>query len=149
MDRRDHRVRLGQTASGAISAHLKTYLNPNRNISQSTAPSLPQRTQKLVLSHNHNDSDAKIKNKVGKTTGRMGMKTVRRLRAMASLCRQSAAYRPDRSWKLLAEAEYWEHLANAALLEHFQDCTASLTDQTLPQPTANAMTRDARRLPVA
>jgi hypothetical protein len=25
---------------------------------------------------------------------------------------------------LLAEAEYWEHLASAALLEHFQDCTA-------------------------
>jgi hypothetical protein len=77
------------------------------------------------------------------------METVRRLRAMASLCRQSAAYRPDRSWKLLAEAEYWEHLANAALLEHFQDCTASLNDQTQPQPTANAMTHDARRLLVA
>jgi len=72
------------------------------------------------------------------------METVRRLRAMASLCRQSAAYCPDRSWKLLAEAEYWEHLANAALLEHFQDCTASLNDQTQPQPTANAMKDDCR-----
>jgi len=79
----------------------------------------------------------------------MGMETVRRLRAMASLCRQSAAYRPDTSWKLLAEAEYWEHLANAALLEHFQDCTASSNDLTQPQRTANAMTRDERPLPVA
>ena len=60
------------------------------------------------------------------------MDTVRRLRAKASLCRQSAACRPDRSWKLLAEAEYWEHLANAALLEHFQDCTGSLNGQTQP-----------------
>ncbi|SIO37755.1 hypothetical protein SAMN05443247_04600 [Bradyrhizobium erythrophlei] len=77
------------------------------------------------------------------------METVRRLRAMASLCRQSAAYHPDRRWKLLAEAEYWEHLANAALLEHFEDCTASLSDQTQPQPTANAITRDEVRLPVA
>jgi len=77
------------------------------------------------------------------------MENVRRLRAMASLCRQSAAFDPDRSWKLLAEAEYWEHLANTALLEHFEDCTASLNDQTQPQPTTNAITRDERRLPVA
>ena len=39
------------------------------------------------------------------------METAQRLRAMAALCRQSAALHPDRSWKLLAEAEYWEHLA--------------------------------------
>jgi len=77
------------------------------------------------------------------------MENVRRLRAMASLCRQSAAFDPDRSWKLLAEAEYWEHLANAALLEHFEDCTASLNDQTQPQSTANAIIRNERRLPVA
>ena len=76
------------------------------------------------------------------------METVGRLRARASLCRQSAAYRHERSWKLLAEA-VWEHLADAALLEHFQDCTASLDDQTQPQPTASAMTRDERRSPVA
>jgi hypothetical protein len=62
------------------------------------------------------------------------METVGRLRAMASLCRQGAGIRHDRSWKLLAEAEYWEHLANAALLEHFQDCTAGVNDQTQPQP---------------
>jgi hypothetical protein len=53
------------------------------------------------------------------------METVRRLRAMASLCRQSAAYHPDRSWKLLAEAESWEHLAAAALSKHLKDCTAA------------------------
>ena len=77
------------------------------------------------------------------------METVRRLRAMASLCRQSAAYNPDRSWKLLAEAEYWEHLASATLLEHFKECAASSNDLTQPQRTANAMTRDERPLPVA
>lgn len=47
------------------------------------------------------------------------MDTVCRLRAMASLCRQTAAHHPDRSWKLLAEAEYWEHLANDALHDHW------------------------------
>ena len=35
------------------------------------------------------------------------MDTLSRLRAMASLCRQTAAHHPDRSWKLLAEAEFW------------------------------------------
>lgn len=76
------------------------------------------------------------------------METVRRLRAMASLCRQSAAYHPDNSWKLLAEAEYWEHLASATVVEHFQDCT-SLNDQAHRQSTVNATRPDARLLPVA
>ncbi|TWB56861.1 hypothetical protein [Bradyrhizobium sacchari] len=48
------------------------------------------------------------------------MDSASRLRAMASLCRQTAAQHPDRSWKLLAEAEYWEHLANDASLDHFE-----------------------------
>jgi hypothetical protein len=66
------------------------------------------------------------------------METVRRLRAMASLCRQSAAYHPDRSWKLLAKAEYWEHAADAAVLEHFRECTAGSSDLAQPQQVANA-----------
>lgn len=45
------------------------------------------------------------------------MESVRRFRAMASLCRQTAARDPERSWKLLAEAEYWEHLAATALAQ--------------------------------
>jgi hypothetical protein len=68
----------------------------------------------------------------------MGMERVRRMRAMASLCRQSAAYHPDKSWKLLAEAEHWEHMASAALLEHFKECTASSNDLMQPQQTANS-----------
>jgi len=68
------------------------------------------------------------------------METVRRLRAMASLCRQTAAYHPDRSWKLLAEAEYWEHLANEAL-GHSDKCTPS---GSAPQPIAKPIsTRSA------
>ncbi|TYL90612.1 hypothetical protein FXB40_31425 [Bradyrhizobium rifense] len=51
------------------------------------------------------------------------MDTAGRLRAMAVLCRQTAARHPDRSWKLLAEAEYWEHLANDAALDHFDNCS--------------------------
>jgi hypothetical protein len=67
------------------------------------------------------------------------METVRRLRAMASLCRQNAAYHADRKWKLLAEAEYWEHVASEVLREHFAECTAS----SLGQPIANANSTSA------
>jgi len=57
------------------------------------------------------------------------MESVLRLRAMRSLCRQHAAYRPDRAWNLLAEAEYWEYLADRALAFHFKECnTAGSSD---------------------
>lgn len=62
------------------------------------------------------------------------METVRRMRATALLCRQIAAYHPDRSWRLLAEAEYWEHLANEALPKHHEQCTASCRPQPIGNP---------------
>lgn len=52
------------------------------------------------------------------------MENVRRYRAMASLCRQQAAYRPLQSWHLLGQAERWEHLAEAELKAHFDACNA-------------------------
>jgi len=53
------------------------------------------------------------------------MKSVAEYRAMASLCRQAAAYNPDRSWQLLGQAERWEHLAEAELACHFKKCVYS------------------------
>jgi hypothetical protein len=50
------------------------------------------------------------------------MQKVRRLRAMSSLCRQQAAYNPAQSPELIAEAEHWEHLAEAELAAHFHEC---------------------------
>ncbi|MGL3107988.1 MULTISPECIES: hypothetical protein [unclassified Bradyrhizobium] len=52
------------------------------------------------------------------------MEKVRRLRAMGSLCRQNAAYNSMNKWKLLAEAEYWEHLAELELSSYFEECNA-------------------------
>ena len=52
------------------------------------------------------------------------MEKVQRLRAMGSLCRQRAAYNGINKWKLLAEAEYWEHLAHLELSSYFQECNA-------------------------
>ncbi|UWU95045.1 hypothetical protein [Bradyrhizobium sp. CB1015] len=57
------------------------------------------------------------------------MDRVRRLRAMSSLCRQQAAYNSMNKWKLLAKAEYWDHLAELALSSHFQQCNAVVSNE--------------------
>jgi hypothetical protein len=62
------------------------------------------------------------------------MENVRRYRAMASLCRQQAAYRPLQSWHLLGQAERWEHLAEAELKAHFDACNTVSTDKVAPAP---------------
>jgi hypothetical protein len=56
------------------------------------------------------------------------MENVRRYRALASLCRQQAAYRPLQSWDLLGQAEHFEHLAEAELRAHFVACNAQGAD---------------------
>ena len=43
--------------------------------------------------------------------GQIAMENVRRYRAIASLCRQTAALRPLQKWSLLDQAEGWERLA--------------------------------------
>jgi hypothetical protein len=53
------------------------------------------------------------------------MKNVVRYRATASLCRQHAAYNPNDSWKLLAQAEHWEHLATVEMSSRFEECNAA------------------------
>ncbi|WP_291860465.1 hypothetical protein [Bradyrhizobium sp.] len=50
------------------------------------------------------------------------MKNASRYRALASLCRQQAAYEPQLNWQLLGQAERWEHLAADAISDHFKEC---------------------------
>jgi hypothetical protein len=47
------------------------------------------------------------------------MENVRRYRAIASMYRQTAAFRPSQSWSLLAQAREWEYLALRELEAHF------------------------------
>jgi hypothetical protein len=50
------------------------------------------------------------------------MQDLVRYRAMESLCRQVAAFRPLESWRLLAEAEMWHHRALQEIaLQHPED----------------------------
>lgn len=59
-------------------------------------------------------------------TGLAVMENVRRYRAISSLCRQAAAFRPVQRCSLLAQAEEWEHRAVAELEGHFGGAAASL-----------------------
>ena len=47
------------------------------------------------------------------------LENVRRYRTIASLCRQTAAFRPDQKWSLLGQAYEWERLAMTELEAHF------------------------------
>ncbi|UPJ94337.1 hypothetical protein [Bradyrhizobium sp. 172] len=44
----------------------------------------------------------------GQITGHAILENVRRYRGIASLYRQTAAFRPDQSWSLLEQAKDWE-----------------------------------------
>jgi hypothetical protein len=67
------------------------------------------------------------------------MENVRRARAVGSLCRQSAVLNPLNSWKLLGDAERWEHLAEAEIALHFKECNStSSSDLAKAATTPNA-----------
>jgi hypothetical protein len=53
------------------------------------------------------------------------LENVRRYRAIASLYRQTAGFRPDQSRSLLSQAREWEHLALTELESYF---TADASD---------------------
>jgi hypothetical protein len=47
------------------------------------------------------------------------LENARRYRAIASLCRQTAAFRPAQKWTLLEQAFEWERLAMTELDAYF------------------------------
>jgi hypothetical protein len=53
------------------------------------------------------------------TDGTAVLQNVRRYRAIVSLYRQAAAFRPAQSWSLLRQAEEWEQLALIELEAYF------------------------------
>lgn len=52
--------------------------------------------------------------------GQAILENVRRYRAIASLHRQTAAFRPGQRWSLLDQAAHWEHMAITELEAYFQ-----------------------------
>ena len=54
--------------------------------------------------------------------GQAILENVRRYCAIASLHRQTAAFRPRQSWSLLEQASEWESRALAELEAYFEGC---------------------------
>jgi hypothetical protein len=75
------------------------------------------------------------------------MKDLVRYRAMESLCRQSAVFRPLESWRLLAEAEMWHHKAQDEIASHFMECNGIPPAGTVAPTTSAFQARDQTRLP--
>jgi hypothetical protein len=73
------------------------------------------------------------------------MKNILSYRAMASLCRQQAVFHPEDSWKWLGQAERWEHLVDAEIASHFEECNISGSSD-LAKSGAPSDARDTRRL---
>src|SRR4051794_126892 len=55
----------------------------------------------------------------------VAVKNIRDCRAMGSLFRQFAAFDPVHSSEHLIEAQRWEHLAEAEIISHFQECNTT------------------------
>ena len=65
-------------------------------------------------------------------SGKAVLENVRRYRTIASLYRQTAAFRPDQKWSLLAQAFEYERLAKTELEGYFTACdTASSWDMAV------------------
>ena len=89
---------------------------------------------KIVLSHNHNDSDARSQNNLWISNGGKLQWKMFNIAAMGSLFGQFAAFDPVHSWKYLIEAQKWEHFAEAEIASHFKECNIIQGSRT--QPTA-------------
>jgi hypothetical protein len=62
--------------------------------------------------------------------GEAVLENVRRYRAIASLYRQTAAFRPGQRWSLLDRARDWERCALAELESYFESIAGSRTSGT-------------------
>ena len=70
------------------------------------------------------------------------MENLVRYRAMESLCRQSAVFRPLDSWRLLAEAEMWHHKAEEEIDCHYRRGGGATAESAAAR---NASVSDASR----
>jgi hypothetical protein len=78
----------------------------------------PLTNSQIALRHRH--SWVKQEDHPMPISGEAVMENVRRYRAIASLWRQTATFRPVQSLSLLGQAERWENLAMAELEAYFK-----------------------------
>lgn len=75
-------------------------------------------------------------------SGEAVLENVRRYRAIASLCRQTAAFRPEQKWSLLQQAEDWERRAISEIEDCLQAGEPAEEDEDPRRQTGPRSTRD-------
>jgi hypothetical protein len=75
------------------------------------------------------------------------MEDLVRYRAMESLCRQSAVFRPLESWRLLAEAEMWHHKALEEITARSIECNDASPAGAFTHTASLCNAPDRSRLP--
>jgi len=94
---------------------------------------------KIVVAHFRGHRRRKGR-KLMPTSGKAVMENVRRYRAIASLYRRTAAFRPHQSCSLLRQADEWEQLAVAELEAYF-----NLPDRAVYEMRSHTTPRAAPR----
>lgn len=74
------------------------------------------------------------------------MSNLVRYRAMESLCRQSAVFRPLDSWRLLAEAEMWHHKAQEEIASRSMECNRAPPSAAAIRAASHSHAGDEGRL---
>jgi hypothetical protein len=99
----------------------------------------PANESKIVVAHFCRQTAGKKGRKLMPTSGKAVMENVRKYRAIASLYRRTAAFRPHQSSSLLRQADEWEQLAVAELETYFdlRECAVHDIQQRTP-PRASA-----------
>jgi hypothetical protein len=82
----------------------------------------------------------------GQAGRRREMNDLVRYRAMESLCRQSAVFRPLESWRLLAEAEMWHHKAQDEITLRFVECNRTPPTGAVGRAMSSPRTSNESRL---
>jgi hypothetical protein len=82
----------------------------------------------------------------GQAGRRREMNDLVRYRAMESLCRQSAVFRPLQSWRLLAEAEMWHHRAQEEIASRFIECNRTPPIAAVARAASGSRADDESRL---
>jgi hypothetical protein len=82
----------------------------------------------------------------GQAGRRREMNDLVRYRAMESLCRQSAVFRPLQSWRLLAEAEMWHHRAQEEIASRFVECNRTPPIAAVTRAASGSPAGDESRL---
>jgi hypothetical protein len=98
------------------------------------------------MTKNRNDTVAKsVLRYFGQAGWRREMNDLVRYRAMESLCRQNAVFRPLDSWRLLAEAEMWHHKAQEEIASLFVESNGASPAGALARTASLSQARAGSR----